>query len=64
MQVWQHLDKSDHLRRRAEDMIEDARGHQATGAFSKRHRPNAQEAHKLELRDGIQNTPGLVDAAN
>lgn len=63
MQVWQHLDKSDHLRRRAEDMIEGARGYKPTGAFSKSYRPSAQEAHKLELRDGIQNTPGLADAA-
>lgn len=64
MQVWQHLDKSDHLRRRAEGMIDAARGYKVASAASYGHRPNTNTAHKLEMREGIQDTPGLVDLSS
>lgn len=61
MQVWQHLDKTDHLLRRAEGMIDSARGSKASSAASNGYRPNMQDANKLVLQDGIQGTPGLSD---
>ena len=61
MQVWQHLDKSDYLLRRAESMIEAAQGATATNTTSDSRRPNARDVHMLELRAGIQEAPGLAD---
>lgn len=61
MQVWQHLDKSDYLLRRAETLIDAARGCKSDSASSNGYRPNARDASKLVLQDGIQSTPGLGD---
>ncbi|HEY9163304.1 MAG TPA: hypothetical protein VIN57_01745 [Magnetovibrio sp.] len=61
MQVWQHLNDMDHLRRRAEGMIKAARGGTAASAASNGHRPSAKDAHKLDMKDGLQNTPALSD---
>ena len=64
MHVWQHLRDIDHLRRRAEGMIEDARGSKVGSAASYGHRPSAKDAHKLDLKDGLQETPALVDMSS
>ena len=56
MRVWQHLQNGDHLRRRAEGLIEAARGTKSVSAAS-----TAEEAHKLELLDDLQHSPALVD---
>lgn len=61
MQVWQHLNNMDHLRRRAEGMINASRGPKSVSAAASGHHPNAHDAHKLDLKDGLQNTPALSD---
>lgn len=61
MQVWQHLNDMDHLRRRAEGMINASRGPQSASAAANGHRPSARDAHKLDLKDGLQGTPALSD---
>lgn len=61
MYVWQHLNDMDHLRRCAEGKINVANGPRAVSAAATGHRPNAQDAHRLDLKDGMQSTPGLVD---
>lgn len=61
MQVWQHLNDMDHLRRRAEGIIDAARGAKSVSAASNGHRPNARDAHKLDMKDGLQSTPALSD---
>lgn len=61
MQVWQHLNDIDHLRRRAEGMINAAQGPKATSAASYGYRPNASDMHKLDMKDGLNATPALAD---
>jgi len=63
MQVWQHLDKSDHLRRRAEGMIDAARKNdkKVSSAAANGYRLSARDARKLEMRDDVQVMPGLLD---
>lgn len=61
MQVWQHHDNMDHLRRRAEGMINAAQGPKSVSAAASGHRPNVRDAQKLDLKDGLQNTPALGD---
>lgn len=61
MHVWQHLNDMDHLRRRAECMIVSANGAPSVSAASYGYRPTADDAHRLDLKDGLQNTPALAD---
>ena len=61
MYVWQHLNDMDHLRRSAEGKINANYGPLAVSAAATGHRPNASDAHKLDMKDGLQSTPGLVD---
>ena len=61
MQVWQHINDMDHLRRRAEYMINDANGTPASSAASYGYRVNPEDAHRLDMKDGLQGTPSLAD---
>jgi hypothetical protein len=63
MKVWQHLDKTDHLRRRAEGLIDSARGCKTVGASTNAYRPKANDVHKLNMKEAIQDTPGLSDGS-
>lgn len=59
MYPWQQTRDMDHLRRRSENLIAKANGPIAQSAASCGHRPPANESHKLDLQDGVGNTPGL-----
>ena len=62
MQVWQHLDNMDHLRRRAEGMIDAANGPLAVSAASNGHmRTTTQDAQKFGIVEGMQSSTVLVD---
>lgn len=61
MHVWQHINDMDHLRRRAESMIVSANGTPSERAASCNHRPTADDAHRLDLKDDLQNSPALAD---
>jgi len=62
MQVWQHIDNMDHLRRRAEGMINAARGSQASNAsLSPHYNTSLEDAQKVGIKDTLQANPGLLD---
>lgn len=62
MQVWQHIDNMDHLRRRAEAKIDAAHGPLAVSAASNGHlRTSVRDAQRFGITEGLQGAPGLVD---
>ena len=60
MQVWQHLNNMDHLRRSAESKIAASSGAKSASAASYADHPIAQESYKLEMQHALQDTPALV----
>lgn len=59
MNTWNHVANVDHLRRRAENLIQRARGSKAVSSASSTTRPKGSFPRQSQLQDGLCDNPML-----